>query len=281
MISRNALIKRTQVVSRFDGEFSRREFTTGNRDSSNCKRFMSMQHFDGRLLNGQLPIDSPASGTIGPRRSEPFPRVVDAMIDLPVGIGKTSRLWQFADLANTVALEATPSAETKNCFVIDLVSSEARLTVWLKPEKQFFIDRYISVFGEATVDREVVSYQDCDGIEFPAQVLCKSREVGQSIDVRTQLKVKAINKLGNDLEVKFPEGLPYFDEETGKYGIWGNGAPTRVFRSNEEAIAWSSDEKRMQSARRSRNAIANYQLWGALLFLTFVVALILYRLRRR
>ncbi len=245
--------------------------------------YSELKYFDGTLdSNGSLPIDSPAVGVIGDRKSGPI--VVLAKVNLGFEVFDfdkqqgSLRLENLLTRAQEVRLVGRPGDESaEGCYCIDAQFAEAHFRIWLDPATGFAIRKCIGKFTENEYAIEYSDYSELgSGLFLPKRFLNTQKVLGgQAISMHGVSEFDSINdpSVASTMTVNFPRGLPFLDSNRGRSGIWGDGQPEFLFEHDDEAIAW--DRARKEKALAKTNAASKTTYYWRFGLLAIVICIVL------
>jgi hypothetical protein len=250
-----------QDQSTSKGEFSSLVFSLGNRSFYNGPTgFIGLQNFDGQLIDGVLPPDSPASAKLSARQAGI--RVEDPWILL-------RQIIQFDDMK-----PCSLSEFIKEAIELRVISERA---VMIKTPKHDFniefaenhlvrrIQRVSS--GKLTLDAVVEEFKDVTNFGlFPWRVRATFKMPGTS-ELVTVVDVNKCrineNLESNVLSLVLPNEVPLFNAKTGQVGYWNNGEP-HYFPSESEAKNWRKSKSLKFAKRQSSPTSPSFLIYMTL-----------------
>ncbi len=238
------------------GEFTQLKFSYGNRSYYNGSRgYIALQDFDGQLIDGVLPPDSPASARIDGR--QPAIGAGDGWVELGLRIGGTPSL-ALDDLSRDGEMRnhrRDSVTISKDGFDYEIVfDPDKAMMAGYKKSKNG--KRYHQLMVEEFVEVPKFGY-------FPSRIRSVLSENDAELTIQTSVRVHSINTALKPslFEVELPNEVPFFDAATGKSGIWGQGKPELYFASKDEAIAWGKEKSIRFANRVEKTSLNSTSLW--------------------
>lgn len=272
------LIRKSQQQTSFVGEYTNLSHSHGNRSFYNGSGgFIGLKDFDGVLVNNEISVDSPASGRIGPERSaiglnDPW----GEMGLYPLVFPPPSRpLWVLVEKADTVSLvDVQDDSQNK---VVELLIGNSTYRVWLNADRNNLVEKLEIRAPDKVVSMHVMDFRHIPDVGyFPAQLTFTQSFNGPPLTIETNIEVESLNIAipAEEFLVAFPKKLPFYNETTGAYGIWGDGGPDFYFSSESEGREYS--RKRIQAAlgasRRPTRGIMTIICVGTVVFCVVIFA---------
>ncbi len=263
------------------GDFTKNKYDIGIVDVSNgVKGFCRVKNFDGTTdaESGLLPVDSPASATIGAKTYGTLGFLARVYLGFEIVCDTKPKPCALKDVFQ-VAEEK--HVEVKgNIIEITCITSSGKLMVQLDSNLKFMMTGFLVASENGDVSSfKYEKFEKQNGVLLPTafeQKAGKLRGVGV-------INYHSVNtKLSDGQMIAFmPSGIPFHDRTKDTSGIWGTGEPLFLFSSNEEAKNWDVKRKKEYHLKSTKaNSSFGFMATGsAVAAIGFIMAIILWRLR--
>lgn len=259
-----------QTRSSFQGEFTALTHTTGNSEYYNGERgFVGLKDYDGVLLDGKVPADSPASAEIGPSRS------------YNAGMGQVDPWGEMGFYLIQPEPPSVPPWTLPASWQMTVGNDPAKPLCFKAGDRMYeisldheqnVIKAYRFTRPQGTIELEVIAFENVDSFgAFPTFIKTTLSHGDYTTQIETTVAISSVNVplQYEQMKITLPEGVPFFNSENGKYGVWGRDAPAFYFESEIEARDWS----RQRSIQAQANNASSYlpMIFPALIVSMFIV----------